>query len=218
MRLTFLLTLILVLACTALSGCEQTINHWREGDEQVLSGKNYPIKVTPSVSAVSLKLTPSRGLGESALEELNSLLMHQGRIRDQVILLQPYTDAGEQFAIKLRSTLLHAGAQQVRIQPASYRADQSQWDLRVQSQALVVNVPDCRIKDPEKWTIQPYEAVGPLGCANRANLARMVADPRDLIRAKPLDTGDGVAAVNAVKRYHEDDLKELLDIDFNEDN
>ncbi|CAM3758862.1 Pilus biogenesis CpaD protein (pilus_cpaD) [Vibrio aerogenes CECT 7868] len=211
------ITLIFIFVSLLLTGCEQTVNHWREGDEQVPSGKDFTVSVAPSVSAVSLKLTSHQGLNDASLRDLNALLNNQGRIGSQSILVQPYTKNGERFAARLRSSLMNAGAEQVRIQSRTFSAEKPAWDLKVQSQALVVSVPDCRIKTPGQWMTKPYEAIGPLGCANRANLARMVADPQDLIRAKPLDPGDGVAAVNAVKRYQEDDLKALLDIDFNDD-
>ncbi|MDQ5891394.1 MAG: pilus assembly protein CpaD [Pseudomonadota bacterium] len=45
----------------------------------------------------------------------------------------------------------------------------------------------------------------------------MVAEPRDLIQAKALDSADGVAAVNSIERYHKDEVKELIDINFEED-
>ncbi len=211
-------TLFFILVCTLLSGCEHTINHWREGDESIASGTDYPIKVTPSVSAVSLHLGEHQGLTQQGLESLNSLLIHQGRLDQQIITVQPYTAKGRTFAVKLQTTLRNVGAKQVIIAAQPYRAKTGAWDLRVQSQALVVSVPDCRIHDADIWTTKPYEAVGPLGCANRANIALMVADPADMLRARTLDSGDGAAAAAAVKRYQEDDLKELSDIDFNEDN
>ncbi|MCE0495913.1 CpaD family pilus assembly lipoprotein [Vibrio salinus] len=212
------LRLIFIFLCIFLTGCEHTVNQLRAGDEEVLTGERYPINVSPSVSAVSLKLTNQEGLDEASFASLNTLLMNQGRLIDQVILIQPFSSDGEQFAFRLKSTLLKAGAKQVKVQPKIYDSGKSQWDLRVQSQAMVVSIPDCQIHDAGQWAISPYEAIGPLGCATRSNLARMVADPRDLIRSKPLDSADAVTSVGAVERYYEDDLKELLDIDFNEDN
>ena len=101
--------------------------------------------------------------------------------------------------------------------PSNLQASkQDNWDLQVISEALVVKVPDCSIANPKTWTVKPYQAVGPLGCANRANIARMVSDPRDLMRPQTLDAGDGMTAVNAVGRYHDDELRELLEIDFQE--
>ena len=213
MRSTFLLAL----ACVLLSGCEHTINHWREGNETTATGEHYPIKVAPSLSAVSLTVSPNQGLSATSLHDLNTLLGNQGRIERQTITVQPYTTQGQQFADKLKVVLQNIGAKQVRVLPKVYQAEKHHWDLRVQSQALVVSVPDCKIHNPDTWTTKPYESVGPLGCATRANLAKMVSDPADLIRAKSLDLADGEAALQAVKRYQEDDLKELIDIDFNED-
>ena len=48
-----------------------------------------------------------------------------------------------------------------------------------------------------------------LGCANQSNLARMVADPRDLVRGRRLGPADGVREAEAVVRYRTDNVKEL---------
>ena len=59
--------------------------------------------------------------------------------------------------------------------------------------------------------------MGALGCANNANIARMVSDPRDLVRPRPLEPGDGEAAVLAVRKYQTGDTEDLVDIDFSQD-
>lgn len=93
-------------------------------------------------------------------------------------------------------------------------AEDVAWDLELRSDAIAVTVPDCKIADPHMWGIKPYSAIGSLGCANRANLALMVADPRDMVQPQALAPVDGIIAEQAVDRYHDDDVKELLDIDF----
>jgi pilus assembly protein CpaD len=48
-----------------------------------------------------------------------------------------------------------------------------------------------------------------LGCATQSNLARMIADPRDLVRGRRLGPADGVREAEAVMRYRTDKVKEL---------
>ncbi len=49
------------------------------------------------------------------------------------------------------------------------------------------------------------------GCWNRANLAKMVADPRDLIQGKPLGPATGARESLAVGAYERGQLKPLPD-------
>ena len=206
-----LLALILL-----LSGCDRHVNQLREQRFAPFSEIEQP-KVAPSALVASLKANGNGSFTAESLANLNTLLRAQGRLRQQTLSLQPYTPSGERLAQRLASVLREQGAvaEQVTILPSRLEAPEArEWDLQVVSEALVVKVPDCAIADPQTWTVKPYQAVGPLGCANRANIAAMVADPRDLMRPQALDGGDGIGAVNAVTRYHDDEVRELLDIDF----
>ena len=73
--------------------------------------------------------------------------------------------------------------------------------LELISEAYVVHAPECVVADPTRWTIEPYEAVGTLGCANNANIAMMVSDPKDLLRPRALEGADGTASNLAVQKY-----------------
>jgi type IV pilus biogenesis protein CpaD/CtpE len=57
--------------------------------------------------------------------------------------------------------------------------------------------PLCRFADlATTSTALPKE-----GCVNAANLARMVADPRDLVQGRPLGDADGARASLAIETY-----------------
>ncbi|SDI85488.1 pilus assembly protein CpaD [Pseudomonas flavescens] len=209
----------LVAACLLASGCDRHVNQLREARFGSDASAVQP-SVAPSALVASLQAAGNGSFTADSLANLNTLLRAQGPLSRQTLTLQPYTPSGERLAQRLASVLREQGipATQVIVMPSRLEASKVQdWDLQVVSEALVVRVPDCRIADAEAWTVRPYEAVGTLGCANRANIARMVADPRDLMRPQALDGGDGMAAVNAVGRYHDDEVRELLDIDFQED-
>lgn len=199
-----------------LSGCDHQLNTMRENRFTPFKTAEAPT-VAPSALVASLKANDDGSFTAESLENLNTLLRVQGRLRQQTLTLQPYTPSGERLAQRLASVLREQGAvaEQVILLPSRLEATEAAvWDLQVVSEALVVKVPDCTIADPKNWTVKPYQAVGPLGCANRANIAAMVSDPRDLVRPQALDGGDGIGAVNAVGRYHDDEVRELLDIDF----
>lgn len=199
-----------------LVGCDRQLNQMRENRFTPYKTAEAPT-VAPSALVASLKANGNGSFTAESLENLNTLLQAQGRLRQQTLTLQPYTPSGERLAQRLASVLSEQGAvaEQVIVMPSRLEAPEAEeWDLQVVSEALVVKVPDCTIADPKAWTVKPYQAVGPLGCANRANLAAMVSDPRDLVRPQALDGGDGINAVGAVGRYHDDEVRELLDIDF----
>lgn len=208
--------LALLALCTLLAGCDRHVNQLREQRYAPFEEAARP-SVAPSALVASLKASGNGSFTAESLENLNTLLQAQGRLRQQTLTLQPYTPRGERLAERLANVLREQGAvsEQVIIMPSRLDAAQAgEWDLQVVSEALVVKVPDCSIANPQTWTVKPYQSVGPLGCANRANIAAMVADPRDLMRPQKLDGGDGIDAVNAVGRYHDDEVRELLDIDF----
>ncbi len=209
--------LLSLLAISLLaSGCDRHVNQLREQRFSPFQQIEQP-SVAPSALVTSLKANGNGSFTADSLENLNTLLRAQGRLRQQTLTLQPYTPSGERLAQRLADVLREQGAvaEQVIVMPSRLDVSQAgEWDLQVVSEAMVVKVPDCTIANPDTWTVKPYQAVGPLGCANRANLATMVSDPRDLVRAKALDGGDGIGAVNAVGRYHDDEVRELLDIDF----
>ncbi|WCN15264.1 pilus assembly protein CpaD [Marinomonas mediterranea] len=211
-----------------LSGCDHTVHRLRNGSSEAEKGTPAFV-VKPTVSSISLQLQENGSLKKSALDGVNALLRNQGRLSSQVIRLQPYTDKGNVFASHLKDSLLSLGVQEskLKILPIQYQATtikpdlendkQDKWDLSLTSEAMVVVTKDCSIEDSQAWSVHSYESIGTLGCANRANIAQMVSDPRDLIRGRTLDDADGVHAVEAMTRYHESDVTPLLDIDFNED-
>ena len=153
-----------------------------------------------------------RRLDPESLVDLTGALNSQGRLRRQTITLVPRTSRGQTIARRLGRSLIDRGlpASQIRVDRSAHRGDaHGPEDLTLISEAVIVQVPECGIADPTIWTVSPYTAVGSLGCANRANLASMVSDPRDLISSRELAAGDGIQASESVKRYHTDSVRDL---------
>ena len=57
--------------------------------------------------------------------------------------------------------------------------------------------PDCEVPQPALAQKPAWKA----GCANTAVLGHMVADPRDLVKGRPLGPADGEMAAKAVENY-----------------
>ncbi|WP_159934435.1 CpaD family pilus assembly lipoprotein [Pseudomonas sp. S35] len=199
-----------------LSGCDHQVHKMRESRFQPYNQAQAP-SVKPQALMAALHTSPGGSLTPDSLANLNTLLRSQGRLHNQTLTLRPFTPAGETVSKRLATVLRELGtpAQQIIVAPVQLRTgNATDEDLQVVSEAMVVTVPDCAVADGQNWTVKPFQATGQLGCANRANIARMVADPRDLARAQALDSGDGNTAVNSVTRYYDDEPRELLDIDF----
>ncbi|MEQ4617099.1 MAG: CpaD family pilus assembly lipoprotein [Corticimicrobacter sp.] len=184
-----------------------------------------PVAVQPQALALGLTVTEDGGLAPDALEQVNELLRQQGRISRQTLTVAPLSTQGVPMAARLAEALRQAGASDVAVLPLAGMAAQEAalaqgWDLELRSESIAVQAQDCgpANKDLNRWplTSHPYWSLGPLGCANRHNLAQMVSDPRDLIQPKVLESADGVVTAEAVRRYHEDEVKDLVDIDFDE--
>lgn len=209
-------TLFPLLALVLCAACDSNLNQMRENRFTPFTPVPQA-SVAPSALVASLKAAGNGSFTAESLDNLNTLLSAQGRLARQTLTVQPYTPAGERLAQRLGSVLRGQGlpATQLIIRPTHLKVDAGrEWDLQVVSEALVIKVPDCSIADPQTWTVKPYQAVGTLGCASRANVAAMVANPADLLRPQTLDAADGTHAVSAVQRYHDDETRELLDIDF----
>lgn len=220
MKKTALRRLLPVALALLLSGCGTQLNDLRA--KRFGSGETPAAPaVGPRAVALALQAAPDgNGLTPESLSAANTLLTRQGRIEAQVITLTPFNSRGEELAQRLARALARSGARSPRVEPMPIdaqrltQAAESGWDLELQSEALNVQTTRCSIAKPDDYTIHPYYGVGTLGCANRANLARMVSDPRDLMRPRTLEGGDGKAAAGAVERYQTGEIRDLIDIDF----
>lgn len=220
----------LLLLGVLLGGCAADRGISKLRAERFPQMKNNEVKVSVQAKALYLKVTPKgNGLTKESIDAANILLTEQGPIRRQVLTIVPLTPAGEKIAPHLASALTAAGARPPLLggdqvmeentsKPAKALKNQQQdWDIELTSEAIVVEVPDNTIADPDNWTMSPYYNIGTLGAANRANIAMMVSDPRDLLRPRALAPTEGKIATSALGRYLTDDLKDLIDINFSGD-
>ena len=205
-----------------LSACESSLNRLRTNRFDTRPAPTAP-SAEPRALALALRLgTDGQTLTSDSLRQANAMLNRQGRIAAQVLTITPFNTRGERFAPRLAQALTANGAAAPRIEPIPInvariaQANTSGGDLELQSEALVLADDRCEISDPEQWTTHPFRGVGTLGCATRANLARMVSDPRDLNRPRTLSGSDGRAAAAAVSRYQQNEQTDLIDIDFDE--
>lgn len=210
------------LAITLLGACETPLNAIRLG--RLSQTEAQAPAVEPRSLALALKLSAdSRGLEPESLRQANAMLGSQGRIQSQELSITPFNARGDSFARRLAEALAASGARAPKVLPLPSdgerlaAAARQGWDLELQSEAFVVRTPDCAAAKPNDWMVHPYRGIGALGCANRANIARMAADPRDLMRPRTLEGADGSAAALAIERYQTGEIRDLIDIDFEGD-
>lgn len=213
-----LFSMTLCVCALLLAACsDSSINKMRADRFEQSALK--PIEVRPTSLAVTLVVAPNgRGFTPESLKQLNVMLKDQGRLAKQTLTLIPHSVRGEQMADRLAVVLKNAGtdARNVKQLRRSTAGGQT-GDLEVISEALAVKTMRCEVNNPDQLMVKPFEGIGYLGCATQNNLAKMMAEPRDLIQAKALDAADGVTAVNSIERYHKGEVKELIDINFDED-
>lgn len=217
MPLRLSMMLLMIGLPLVLTGCNHQVNNIRA--KRFANPPLQAIEVQPSALSLELRTTANgQSFTAESIDSLNQLLLSQGRLPNQTLTLIPQSPAGERIAARLGQALRARGLPAERLRLEALRLQTSgNTDLTVVSEALVVQVPTCGISQPHLWSVQPYAALGGLGCANQANIAAMVSNPRDLISPQALAAADGNHASSAVQRYHENDLPELIDINFEND-
>ncbi|MBT0570735.1 CpaD family pilus assembly lipoprotein [Curvibacter sp. CHRR-16] len=217
-----LISRLLVLVCAVcLSACQTPLNDVRAARFSAESVQAPTVQ--PRALALPLHASADeKGLTPESLKQANAMLSQQGRLQAQTLTITPFNARGETLAKRLAKALVASGAKEPQVLAIPSDATRLEdakrhgGDLELQSDALVISMPECGLARANDWMVNPYTAIGPLGCANRANLARMVSDPRDLARPRALAGADGSAAVLAVQRYQEADIRDLIDIDFDQ--
>lgn len=216
MKMTPSNVLLATVIVLSVGGCSEQIHSLRES--RLANGEQaQPFNVRESLQSTQVYLNDQNKVREESAAALNTLLSSQGALKNQHLLLIPATDDGVAGAEWIAQKLVANGAltSQIDILRKSAAPAES-GDLQLISRATVIDIPECT-NDTETWTVNPYAAFNNLGCANRANIARMVSDPRDMARPRVLTPADGVHAQEAIARYHESDTFELINIDFSND-
>lgn len=205
--------LTLSLPLLLLVGCNSTLNTIRAN--RFANTPQAPVEVHPQARVLGVATTPNgQSLTPASLDALNQLLVRQGRLTNQTLTLVPHTPAGERIAQRLGQTLENQGLPSKQLNVETLRLQKGTDDLTVVSEALVVQIPDCHIRNANDWALAPYTNIGSLGCASEANLAAMVSNPRDLVAPALLGPGEGANASGAVQRYQQHDMPKLIDMNF----
>lgn len=135
------------------------------------------------------------------------------------VILEEYGGQSEKRIRDIKRELLKFGIPQELItveegcRPRGYKHHQrgQHSGVEVIVERYVVIPPSCAdFSQPIGNSLQEFPHSN-FGCADAVNFGMMVANPRDLIRGRPLGDSDGTVIAAGVARYRTDKVKELID-------
>jgi len=179
----------------AASGCASMSG---DGSVPMTPLSRYALQVEPGLDRIALAVH-DRGLSSNqhaALRDLSARYSASGV--GQVRIESPSGDdpvAVEQ-AYAVRAFLQASGIPAHRIQMAAYAAPDSRAPILAGFETLRASIPDCSAEARNMGVRFSNQSSGGFGCAVTANMAAQIADPRDILGARPMTPADsGRAAV-----------------------
>ena len=164
----------------------------------------HPISVDQQTMSLSVAIDPtSHGLSRGQLAEIDALVTaYRTRGHGPITVTAPTgttsdLDAAE-TAANVRQALNNFGIDYRDIQGSSYRAGGRPETVIVSFTRYVATSSACGVYKGEFVSRMRNMPHPNFGCADRQNLAAMVADPRDLARMQTSDPMDGESAASPV--------------------
>ncbi len=175
--------------CASMSG---------EIEAPVTPLSRYVLQVEPGLDRIALAVH-DQGLSSNQHAALRDLAARYGASGSgQVRIESPAGDdpvAVEQ-AWAVRAFLQASGVPGDRIQMAAYNAPDPRAPVLAGFETIRAHVPDCSAEARNMGARMSNQSSGGFGCAITANMAAQIADPRDILGARPMTPADsGRAAV-----------------------
>lgn len=175
--------------CASMSG---------EIDAPITPLSRYVLQVEPGLDRIALAVH-DQGLSSTQHAALRDLAARYGASGSgQVRIESPAGDdpvAVEQ-AWAVRAFLQASGVPGDRIQMAAYNAPDPRAPVLAGFETIRAHVPDCSAEARNMGARMSNQSSGGFGCAITANMAAQIADPRDILGARPMTPADsGRAAV-----------------------
>ena len=152
------------------------------------------------------------GLDAPEAGRLGAFLSAQGSLWSMDVLLQPLSLEGAEALEETADIVARLGVQPTRIRadlaPATRAGDGDLLITVKRTEATSVGCPDFRRTN--RMDLSELNTSN-FGCATAGNLARSIADPRDLAAGRTLGPANGANSVGAVNRYRTDAVKPLIE-------
>ena len=179
---------LLLPALIALAGCAPT-----------------PTTQQPSVDVVSVtnKLTltlSGKTLSTQEKDDISDFIARLGTLSNLMVKIENTTQKGESQSEKVRLHLIESGLYPSQIS-VSNPLVQGKGDLTIFVESYRAKVTACDAGKTPRTTLNAYRTQRNFGCANANALAKMVANPKDLIVGQPIDSAQGQKAVSSIDNY-----------------
>lgn len=184
-----------VTAGLAVAGCASMSDG---SDAPITPLARYALQVEPGLDRIALAVH-DQGLSSNQHAALRDLAARYGASGSgQVRIESPAGDdpvAVEQ-AYAVRAFLQASGVPEDRIQMAAYNAPDPRAPVLAGFETIRARIPDCSTESRNMGGRMSNQSSGGFGCAITANMAAQIADPRDILGARPMTPADsGRAAV-----------------------
>ncbi|HAS24361.1 CpaD family pilus assembly lipoprotein [Vibrio splendidus] len=179
---------LLLPALIALAGCAPT-----------------PTTQQPSVDVVSVtnKLTltlSGKTLSTQEKDDISDFIARLGTLSNLMVKIENTTQKGESQSEKVKLHLIESGLYPSQIS-VSDTAAQGKGDITIFVESYRAKVTACDAGKTPRTTLNAYRTQRNFGCANANALAKMVANPKDLIVGQPIDSAQGQKAVSSIDNY-----------------
>lgn len=179
---------LLLPALIALAGCAPT-----------------PTTQQPSVDVVSVtnKLTltlSGKTLSAQEKDDISDFIARLGTLSNLMVKIENTTQKGESQSEKVKLHLIESGLYPSQIS-VSDTAAQGKGDITIFVESYRAKVTACDAGKTPRTTLNAYRTQRNFGCANANALAKMVANPKDLIVGQPIDSAQGQKAVSSIDNY-----------------
>lgn len=158
----------------------------------------YSLQVEPGLDRIALAVHDN-GLSANQQQAINSLASrYQATGTGWVRVEAPSGEnpASIEQAYAVRGALQAAGVPGERIQMASYLAPDDRAPVLAGFETVQARVTNCAAVARDMTGRFSNQSTSNLGCAINANMAAQIADPRDILGARPMSPADsGRAAV-----------------------
>lgn len=179
----------------AVSGCASMS---AGADAPMTPLSRYSLQVEPGLDRIALAVH-DQGLSSNQHAALRGLAARYGASGSGHVRIE--SPAGDdpvavQQAYAIRTFLQAAGVPEDRIQMAAYAAPDPRAPVLAGFETIRASIPDCAAEARNMGARLSNQSSGGFGCAITANMAAQIADPRDILGARPMTPADsGRAAV-----------------------
>lgn len=185
-------------AALALAACQPTLTEWTESESP------KAIDVQRLSGSLNLAVTGA-DLSADQAARIDDFLSRQGNLFNLRVTVAGH--AGDSLA-SVEQFLIARGVRPSHISRGK-GASLTSGNVEIVAERYVAAPPSCPDWSHANIMDTTNSNSSNFGCADASNLARMVADPRDLLVGRSLAPASGTAAAAAAGRYNTGQVKEL---------